>query len=120
MDRLRKSLILLAVIAVPAAAHSTFAPEDELCFASGSATFKLSQKASSPDIRVKIDNAARAPTCACNWSTDRKSPTSCWPTIYGATTGNACRSPAPVKIIRIDNETRTTGHRRQPWRATDP
>ncbi|MET0671826.1 MAG: hypothetical protein ABWY66_17695 [Xanthobacteraceae bacterium] len=60
MDRLRKSLILLAVIAVPAAAHSTFAPEDELCFASGSATFKLSQKASSPDIRVKIDNAAAA------------------------------------------------------------
>ena len=61
MDRIRKSLILLAVIGVPAAAHSTFAPEDELCFASGSATYRLSQKALSPDIRVRIDNAATRP-----------------------------------------------------------
>ena len=49
MDRLRKTLILIAVIAVPAAAHSTFAPGDDLCFASGAATYKLSPNASWPD-----------------------------------------------------------------------
>ena len=49
MERLRRSLILIAVIAVPAAAHSTFAPTDDLCFASGSATYRLSPQAASPD-----------------------------------------------------------------------
>ncbi len=107
MDRIRKSRILLAVIAVPAAAHSTFAPEDELCFASGSATYKLSQKASAPDFRIKIDNAAQRPDLRMQLVDRPEIADFVLADDYGATTGNACKSPAPVKVIRIDDETRT-------------
>ena len=116
MDRLRKSLILLAVIAVPAAAHSTFAPEEELCFASGSATFKLSPKASSPDIRVKIDNAAPRPDLRMQLVDRPEIADFVLADDYGATPGNACQSPAPMKVIKVDNETRDAGHHRQPQR----
>jgi hypothetical protein len=107
MDRLRKSLILLAVIAVPAAAHSTFAPQDELCFASGSATYKLSQKASAPDIRVKIDNAAPRPDLRMQLVDRPEIADFVLVDDYGATPGNACKSPAKMKVIKVDDETRT-------------
>ena len=46
MNRLQKSLILIAAIAVPAAAHSTFAPVPEsLCFASGATTYQIAHNA---------------------------------------------------------------------------
>ena len=92
MERLRRSLILVAVIAVPAAAHSTFAPADDLCFASGSATYRLAPKAAAPDYRVKIDNSAPR--------TDLRMVLVDRPEIadfvladdFGAVPGNACRS----------------------------
>jgi hypothetical protein len=107
MDRLRKSLILLAVIAVPAAAHSTFAPENELCFASGSATYKLSQKTSAPDIRVKIDNAAPRPDLRMQLVDRPEIADFVLVDDYGAAPGNACKSPAKMKVIKVDDETRT-------------
>ena len=55
MNRLQKSLILIAAIALPAAAHSTFAPvPDNLCFASGSTTYRIARNAAAPDFRVRI------------------------------------------------------------------
>jgi hypothetical protein len=55
MNRLQKSLILAAVIAVPAAAHSTFAPTREsLCFASGATTYQIARNAPAPDYRIKL------------------------------------------------------------------
>jgi hypothetical protein len=105
MDRLRKSLILLAVIAVPAAAHSTFAPEDELCFASGSAIYRLSQKASSPDIRVKIDNAAQRPDLRMQLVDRPEIADFVLADDYGSASNNTCKSPAPMKVIKIDDET---------------
>lgn len=106
MDRFRKTLILLAVIAVPAAAHSTFAPEDELCFASGSATYKLSQKASAPNVRVRIDNAAQRPDLRMQLVDRPEIADFVLADDYGATASNACKSPAPLKVIKVDNETR--------------
>ena len=106
MDRLRKTLILFAVIAVPAAAHSTFAPQDEFCFASGSSTYRLMQQASSPDFRIKIDNAARRPDLRMQL-VDRPEIADFVLTdgYYDTAPGNACKSPAPVKTIKLDNET---------------
>ena len=103
MDRLRKSLILLAVIAVPAAAHSTFAPEDELCFASGSAIYRLSQKASSPDIRVKIDNAAQRPDLRMELVDRPEIADFVLADDYGAASTNTCKSPARMKVSNHDN-----------------
>ncbi len=55
MNRLQKSVVLIAAIAIPAAAHSTFAPTaDGLCFASGSTTYRIARDASSPDFRIRI------------------------------------------------------------------
>jgi hypothetical protein len=61
VNRLQKTLILVAAIAVPAAAHSTFAPTREsLCFASGATTYQIARNAASPDFRIRIaDDAAR-------------------------------------------------------------
>jgi hypothetical protein len=107
MDRLRKTLILLAVIAVPAAAHSTFAPPDELCFASGSATYRLVQKAYAPDFRIKIDNAAQRPDLRMQLVDRPEIADFVLADDYGTPPGNACKSPAPIKTIKVDSETRT-------------
>ena len=61
MNRIQKTLILIAAVAVPAAAHSTFAPSKEsLCFASGATTYQIARNAASPDFRIRIaDDGAR-------------------------------------------------------------
>ncbi len=60
MNRLQKTLILAAAIAVPAAAHSTFAPTKEgLCFASGATTYQIAPNAVAPDYRIRIGEADR-------------------------------------------------------------
>ena len=59
MNRLQKSLILITAIAVPAAAHSTFAPMPEsLCFASGATTYQIAHDAAAPDFRIKLTEAS--------------------------------------------------------------
>lgn len=62
MNRIHKTLILIAAVAVPAAAHSTFAPTREsLCFASGATTYQIARNASAPDYRIRIaDDSPRA------------------------------------------------------------
>lgn len=105
MDRLRKTLILIAVIGIPAAAHSTFAPADDLCFASGSATYKLSQKAAAPDIRVKFDNAAPRPDLRMQFVDRPEIADFVMADDHGTPPGNACRSPVRVRTVKIDNET---------------
>jgi hypothetical protein len=61
MDRLHKTLILLLVAGIPAAAPPFFATPPALCFTAGSVTYQVSANAVSADYRVKIDNAAPAP-----------------------------------------------------------
>lgn len=107
MDRLRKSLILLAVIAVPAAAHSTFAPPEELCFASGATTYKLTPKAASADYRVKFDNAAPRPDLRMELVDRPEIADFVLADDFSATPGNACRGVARLKTIKIDSEART-------------
>jgi hypothetical protein len=102
MDRLRKTLILLAVIGVPAAAHSTFAPPEDLCIASGAATYKLSATAASPDYRVRFDNAAPRPDLRMELVDRPEIADFVLVDDFGTPQGNACRSPAPVRTIRIE------------------
>jgi hypothetical protein len=106
MDRLRKTLILVAVIAVPAAAHSTFAPADDLCFASGAATYRLSPRASSPDYRVRIDNAAPRPDLRMQLVDRPEIADFVLADDFGAAPGNACRSSVPVKTVKVDSDAR--------------
>jgi len=55
---IHKALIAAAVLAVPAAAHSTFTPKQPLCFASGAATYRIAPDAPAPDYRVRIGGEA--------------------------------------------------------------
>jgi hypothetical protein len=106
MDRLRKTLILLAVVAVPAAAHSTFAPQDDLCFASGATTFRLAHKSTAPDYRIRIDNTALRPDLRMQLVDRPEIADFVLADDYGSTPGNACKSPAPVKVVKLDRDVR--------------
>jgi hypothetical protein len=105
MDRVRKTLIAAAVIGVPAAAHSTFASNDELCFASGTATYRLAPKAVAPDYRVRIDNNAPNPDLRMQLVDQPELADFVLADDFGAQPGNACRSAAPVRTITIDSKT---------------
>jgi len=61
MERLHKTLILLFVAGIPAAAPPFFASPPGLCFTAGSTTYQLAPTAASPDLRVRIDNGAAQP-----------------------------------------------------------
>jgi hypothetical protein len=61
MERVRKSLILLLMAGLPAAALPFFGTSHDLCFTAGSVTYQLSPAASAPDYRVRIDNQAPRP-----------------------------------------------------------
>jgi hypothetical protein len=55
VNRIQKTLVLIAAIAIPAGAHSTFAPSrGHLCFASGAATYRIAGDTHAPDYKVRI------------------------------------------------------------------
>ena len=99
--------MLIAVIAVPAAAHSTFAPADDLCFASGSATYRLAPRAPSPDYRVKIDNSASRPDLRMVLVDRPEIADFVLADDFGGASGNACKSAVPVKTVKVDSEARS-------------
>jgi len=61
MDRLRNTVLVLAMLAVPAGAHSFLAAPSTLCFTNGMASYRISTRTASPDYRVKIENNAARP-----------------------------------------------------------
>jgi hypothetical protein len=61
MERVRKTLILLMVAGMPAAAPPFFAASSGHCFTSGTVAYRLSPEALTPDYRVRIDNGAPQP-----------------------------------------------------------
>jgi hypothetical protein len=61
MDRLQKTLTLLLVAGIPAAAPPFFAAPASFCFTAGSVTYQVAPTTTSPDLRVRIDNAAAQP-----------------------------------------------------------
>ena len=61
MDRLRNTVWVLAMLAVPAGAHTFLAAPSMLCFTNGFASYRISTRVASPDYRVKIENKAARP-----------------------------------------------------------
>src|SRR5436853_6237866 len=102
MERIRKSLILLALVAILPAAHSGPGPRDTLCLASGAATFRLDPAAAKPDVRVRIDNAAVAPDIRVQMIDRPELADFVIADDYGATAESAaCRSPAGVTTVAV-------------------
>jgi len=107
LDRIRKTLLLFAVIAVPAAAHSAFAPAQNPCFVSGTSTFRLSPTASSPDYRVRIESHAARPDLRMQLVDRPEIADFVLVDDFGAAESTACRSSVPVKTVKVDPDART-------------
>lgn len=105
MNRFQKSLVLVAVIGVPAAAHSTFAPTPNLCIASGTATYRLAPAASSPDFRVRIENAASRPDLRIQLVDSPALADFVIADDFSATSeSTACQTATPAKTVKVDAE----------------
>jgi|SRR6478609_8748127 hypothetical protein len=109
MNRLQKSLILIAAIALPAAAHSTFAPvPDNLCFASGSTTYRIARNAAAPDFRVRIAGDASSTGLRPDLRmqlVDRAEIADF--VLVDDFSGGApapCRSSAPIRTVALDSD----------------
>ncbi len=110
MDTNQKILLALALLAVPVAgtaAHSYFAKPEAVCFANGSTTYRVSATAASPDLRVRIDNTAASPDLRILLVDRPETADFVLADDYDPRERNACRTPGPVKTVRIDSETPT-------------
>ena len=105
MTRIQKTLVLIAVIAVPAAAHSTFAPRQSPCFTSGATTYQLAPNASSPDYRIKIAGHAPRPDLRMQLVDRAEIADFVLVDDFGAAELGACRSSTPVRTVKLDADT---------------
>jgi hypothetical protein len=106
MNRLQKTLILVAALAVPAAAHSTFAPNKEsLCFASGATTYQIARNAAAPDVRVKIAGATASPDLRMQLVDRAELADFVLVDDFSGSEAAPCRSSTPIRTVTIDAET---------------
>ncbi len=101
MNRLRKTLILLLVVGVPAGARSYFASAPDLCFTAGSVTYQLSSSAETPDYRVLIDNRARRPDLRVKLVDRAEIADFALVDDAGGVAGGACRTAGALKTVKI-------------------
>ena len=114
VNRLQKSLILIAAIAIPAAAHSTFAPTGEsLCFASGATTYQIARNAASPDFRVKIADASATPDLRMQLVDRAEIADFVLVDDFSGREPAPCRSSTPIRTVTLDAETAKAGRHGQ-------
>jgi hypothetical protein len=103
MNRLQRSLILIAAIAVPAAAHSTFAPApDRLCLANGASSYRIADNAATADVRIRMADAAERPDLRMQL-VDRAEIADF--VLVDDSSGQApagCRSATPLRSVTLD------------------
>jgi hypothetical protein len=105
VNRIRKTVVLVAVVAVPAAAHSTFAPAPNLCIASGTATYRLAPTASAPDFRVRIERAAQHPDLRIQLVDNPALADFVIADDFSAASeSTACQTTTPAKTVKVDTE----------------
>ena len=106
MNRLQKSLILVAAIAIPAAAHSTFAPtKDTLCFASGATTYQIARNAPAPDFRIKIADASASPDLRMQLVDSAEMADFVLVDDFSGKEPAPCRSSTPIQTVTLDADT---------------
>ena len=103
VNRLYKTLILIAAIAVPAAAHSTFAPKQSFCFASGAATYQMAPNAAAPDFRVKIAGDLPLPDLRMQLVDRAENADFVLVDDFSAQEQAPCRSSTPIRTVALDS-----------------
>jgi hypothetical protein len=106
VNRIQKTLVLIAAIAIPAVAHSTFAPAPEnLCFASGATTYQIARNAASPDFRIKIAEGAARPDLRMQLVDSAESADFVLVDDFSARQQPPCRSSTPIRTVALDADT---------------
>jgi hypothetical protein len=103
MDRIRKTLILLGIVAAPAAAQTYFAGSQGPCFTAGTSTFQMSSTAFSPDYRVKIDSQVARPDLRMQLVDTPETADFVLVDDFTGAEANACKGSTPVKTIKVDS-----------------
>ena len=105
MNRLHKAVSLSLALALPAAAQGfqAFLPDRQPCFATGTAIYRVSATARTPDYRVKIDNQAIHPNLRMQLVDDPAAADFVLVDDFGADASDACRAEMPIKTIRVDD-----------------
>jgi hypothetical protein len=101
MGKLRKTVILILVAGLPAAAPAFLAPSPDLCFASGSVTYRLSADGAVPDIRIAFDNAVPYPDLRVGLVDRVDTADFALTDDAGMLAGSACKAAGLVRVIRI-------------------
>ena len=104
MTRFRKLVVLVAVLAAPAAAYSNFPGAADACFSSGSTTFRMSSAAPSPDYTVRFADVQTRADLRIHLMDSPDQADFVLVDDVGGYAPSACNGPAPVKTIRIDAE----------------
>jgi len=97
--------VLFALAAVFAAAHSTsatYSPPDHLCFASGSATYRIAPEARAPDFRIRIGRDVAAADLRIQL-VDRAELADFVLVDDNRRASAACRSTATARTVAIDD-----------------
>jgi hypothetical protein len=103
VNRIQKSLILIAAIAIPAAAHSTFAPTGEgLCFASGATTYQIAHNAPAPDFRIRIADASATPDLRMQLVDRAEIADFVLVDDFSGKEPAPCRSSTPIRTVTLD------------------
>jgi hypothetical protein len=100
-QKVRRTLVLLLVAGVAAAAPRLFTPSPDLCFAAGSVTYRLAAGDGTADYAVAIDNAAVHPDLRIHLVDQIETADFALVDDVGAATGNACASLGPIRTVRI-------------------
>jgi hypothetical protein len=100
------SLALFALAAVFAAVHgtsATFAPPDDLCFASGTATYRIAPGAAQADYRVRIGRDAPKPDLRIQLVDRAELAHFVLVDDFSRAGGAACRNAAWVRTVTVDD-----------------
>ena len=106
MNRQRQSLILIAAIAIPAAAHPTFEPTAEgLCLASGAATYRIARDAPAAEFRIKIADDTARPDLRMQLVDRAEIADFVLVDDLSGQEPAPCRSATPIRTVTVDTDT---------------
>jgi hypothetical protein len=106
VNRIQKTLILVAAVALPAAANSTFAPTGEtLCFASGATTYQIARNSAAPDFRIRIADSSAEPDLRMRLVDSAELADFVLVDDFSAREQAPCRSSTPIRTVALDADT---------------
>jgi hypothetical protein len=103
VNQYQKSLLLIVVMAAPAAAHSAFTPKDAACFASGTASYQIAAAAGAPDFRVRI--GGEYPDLRMRLVDRPEIADFVLVDDVSAAQSDACRAGTAIQTVKLDAET---------------